>query len=158
MKLHDLLRAALYMSTPVFVLGCGQGRANPAAEVPPRPEVIREVDVNVVKVNRPDHFPLVSAVEHKALPELTVTGVVSPDVSRNVPVISLASGRIVEIRARLGDSVAKGQLLLRVQSADVSQAFPDYRQAVADETLAHAQLERAKLLYDKGAIARKDVE
>ena len=47
-------------------------------------------------------------------PELNVTGVVSADVSRSVPVVSMASGRIVEIRARLGDNVTKGQILMRV--------------------------------------------
>ena len=98
------------------------------------------------------------AGEHKAAPELTVTGVVSPDVSRSVPAISLASGRVVEIKARLGDTVKKGQLLLKVRSADISGAFSDYRQAVADETLAKAQLERAKVLFEKGAIAKKDLE
>ncbi len=72
--------------------------------------------------------------------------------------ISLASGRIVEIHARLGDTVAKGQLLLKVQSEDMAQAFSDYRQAVADEVLAKAQLDRSQILYDKGAIARKDLE
>jgi len=84
--------------------------------------------------------------------------VVQPDVSRNVPVISLASGRVVEIDARLGDDVKKGQLLMKVQSADISSAFSDYRKAVVVEQLARTQLERAKILYDKGAIAKKDVE
>src|SRR5262249_30683617 len=70
----------------------------------------------------------------------------------------LASGRIIEAHARLGDTVAKGQRLLTVQSPDVSQAFSDYRQAQADEVLAKSQLERAKVLYEKGAIAQKDLE
>jgi cobalt-zinc-cadmium efflux system membrane fusion protein len=65
---------------------------------------------------------------------------------------------VVEVKARLGDTVKKGQLLLRVRSADISGAFSDYRQAVADETLAKAQLERAKVLFEKGAIAKKDLE
>jgi cobalt-zinc-cadmium efflux system membrane fusion protein len=47
---------------------------------------------------------------------------------------------------------------MRVQSADIAAAFSDYRQAVADETLARAQLERSKILYDKGATARKELE
>ncbi len=72
--------------------------------------------------------------------------------------VSLASGRIVEIDARLGDKVTKGQLLLKVLSQDIAQAFSDYRQAVADETLTKAQLDRAKILYEKGAIAQKDLE
>jgi cobalt-zinc-cadmium efflux system membrane fusion protein len=70
----------------------------------------------------------------------------------------LASGRVVDIRARLGDQVKKGQLLLRVQSNDVASGFNDYQAAVADERLAQAQLERARTLYDKGALAHKDLE
>ena len=47
---------------------------------------------------------------------------------------------------------------MKVQSADIAQAFSDYRQGVADENLAKAQLARAQLLYEKGAIAQKDLE
>ena len=82
----------------------------------------------------------------------------NPDISRAVPVISLAVGRVAEIDARLGDTVKKGQLLLKVQSADISGAFSDYQKAVADEQLARTQLERAGLLYDKGAISQNDLQ
>jgi len=116
------------------------------------------MDANNFKVDHSEQFPLATAAEHKAVPALTVTGVVNPDVSRNVPVISLASGRVVEIRARLGDQVKKGQLLMRVQSADISGAFSDYQKAVNDARLAQRQAERAKILFDKGAIAQKDLE
>jgi cobalt-zinc-cadmium efflux system membrane fusion protein len=64
----------------------------------------------------------------------------------------------VEIHARLGDAVQKGQLLLRVRSSDVAGSFSDYRKAVADEVLARTQLERSKDLYDHGAIALKDLQ
>jgi cobalt-zinc-cadmium efflux system membrane fusion protein len=149
----------LCLALALLLAGCGaKGQPNPAAEAPPAAEVEREQDANMVKVDHPEQFPLATASAHVAAPELNVTGVVSADVSRNVPVISLASGRVVDIRARLGDTVAKGQLLLRVHSTDVSGAFSDYRKAQADETLARAQLDRSKLLYDKGAIAAKDLE
>jgi membrane fusion protein, heavy metal efflux system len=75
-----------------------------------------------------------------------------------VPVISIATGRVVEIKAKLGDTVQKGQVLLRVQSADMSGAFSDYRKALADEKLARVQFDRAKLLYDKGAISLNDYQ
>jgi cobalt-zinc-cadmium efflux system membrane fusion protein len=75
-----------------------------------------------------------------------------------VPVISLASGRVVEINARIGDTVKKGQLLLKVQSSDISSAFSDYRKAVVAEQLTKVQLDRSKTLYEKGAIAKKDLE
>jgi cobalt-zinc-cadmium efflux system membrane fusion protein len=73
-------------------------------------------------------------------------------------VISIATGRVVEIKARLGDTVKKGQLLMRVQSADIAAAFSDYRKAEADEKLASTQFERAKLLYEKGAFSLNDYQ
>ena len=135
-------------------------KADPAAEAPPAAQVETAGD--------PEHRQgrssgAVSAGDapsaYNAAPELNVTGVVNPDVSRNVPVISLASGRVLEIHARSwATTVTKGQLLMRVQSADISGAFSDYRQAVADEELARAQLARAKTLLDAGAMAQKDYE
>jgi len=143
----------------LFLAGCGNGvKADPKAEAPPPTTIEQEQDVSVVRVSHPEQFPLVVAKPHNTAPELNVTGVVSADVSRSVPVISLASGRVVDIRARLGDEVKKGQLLMRVQSADISGAFSDYQKAMADEVLAHAQFDRSQLLYDKGAVAKKDLE
>ena len=156
--LYCFLQGILLTAIGVFVAGCGQGKADPKAEAPPPAKVEHESNLNIFKVDRPEQFPLASAAEHKSVTTLSVTGVVSPDISRNVPVISLASGRVVEIRARLGDQVKKGQVLMRVQSADISGAFSDYQKAVNDERLSRTQLERAKILYDKGAIAQKDLE
>jgi membrane fusion protein, heavy metal efflux system len=58
----------------------------------------------------------------------------------------------------LGDTVKKGQVLLRVQSADIAAAYSDYQKAVADEQLTRTQFERAQLLYDKGAISLNDLQ
>lgn len=149
----------LSIASAALFSACGtKVQANYKAEAPPPAKVEQEQDVNFVKVDHPEQFPIITAAEYDAAPELRVTGTVSADISRNYPVISLAAGRIIEVHARLGDAVKKGQLLMRVQSADIAQAFSDYRQAVADETLSRAQLDRAKLLYDKGAIAQKDLE
>jgi len=129
-----------------------------AAEAPPPAQVEHESNAGMFTVEHPEQFLLATAGEHDAAPELNVTGTVSPDISRNIPVISIASGRVLEIRARIGDTVTKGQLLMRVQSQDIAQAFSDYRQAVADESLARTQLDRAKLLYEKGAISLNDLQ
>jgi cobalt-zinc-cadmium efflux system membrane fusion protein len=138
--------------------GCGAGKVNPATEAPPPVQVEREQDLNVIQVDHPEQFPLATAVEHAAASQLVVTGTVNPDIARTVPVISLASGRIVDVRARLGDTVRRGQLLLRVRSGDVSAAFSDYRKAVSDESLARRQFNRAKDLYAHGAIAESELE
>ena len=162
MKRFRLLLLITCLVLAAGLAACGLGKAAPKADfnagAPPATVIVPAGNSNVVTVDKPELFPLVTAGRYDAAPELNVTGTVTADVSRNVPVISIASGRVVEIRARLGDTVTKGQLLLRVQSADISGAFSDYRQAVADETLARAQLARSKTLLDAGALAQKDYE
>src|ERR1700724_1634884 len=150
--------AVLSSVASLFLVGCGNGENDANAGAPPPLKVERAEDPNVFQVEQPDKFPLVAAVEHVATFQLTTTATVNPDISRTVPVISLAVGRVVEIKARLGDIVQKGQVLLRVQSADISGAFSDYRKALADEQLSRTQLERSKLLYDKGAVSLNDLQ
>src|ERR1700681_4532181 len=150
--------AILCLPLTLLLLGCNENKADPKTEAPPAATVEADLDANNFKVDHPEQFPLVTAVEHRAAPALNVTGVVQPDISRAVPVISLATGRVVEIKARLGDIVKKGQLLLRVQSNDVSGAYQTYLKAVNDERLARQQLERQQILYDKGAVARSALE
>ena len=159
MKRIHLLIVLFLLCFALLLAGCNaEGKVDPTAAAPPPAQVEHEGESNVFKVDHPEQFPIVMAAARAIAPELNVTGVVNPDVSRNVPVVSLASGRVAEIHARVGDAVTKGQLLLRVQSNDVSSALSDYRHAQADEKLASSQLERSKDLYDRGAIARKDVD
>jgi len=150
--------AAFCCFLALLIVACSNGKANPQAEAPPKANVEPDLDANNFKVDHPEQFPIIAAVEYKAVPALNVTGVVQPDIVRAVPVVSLASGRVVEIKARLGDEVKKGQLLLRVQSSDVSGAYQTYIKAENDERLARIQLERANTLYEKGAIAKSALE
>jgi cobalt-zinc-cadmium efflux system membrane fusion protein len=149
---------SLFLGLSLSLTGCTDSKGDPKAEAPPPAQVQNEQDFNAIQVNHPEQFPLATAVARDSTSQLTVTGTVNPDISRSVPVISIASGRVVEIHARLGDFVKKGQVLLRVQSADMSAAFSDYRKAVADEQLTRTQLERAQLLYSKGAISLNDLQ
>lgn len=151
---------ASFLTLFLLLAACGkkEAAADTKAEAPPPTKVEKEGDANLVKVDHPEQFPVATAGSQSAAPELTVTGVVNPDVSRTVPVISLASGRVVEIDGRIGDDVKKGQILLKVQSSDISGAFADYRKAKVAEQLAKVQLDRSKILFDQGAIAKKDLE
>ena len=148
----------------VLILGRGSGvhagseEAKAADEAPPPAQVVSGVDVTLLAVDHPEQYPLAAAVARATTSELVVTGTVTPDISHNVPVVSLASGRVMAIHARLGDKVQKGELLLTIRSDDVGNGYSTYRQAVADETLARTQLERAKELYDGGAIALNDFQ
>ena len=162
MKRFTLIQLVLSAVLWVVLAGCGLGKAEPKIdpkdEAPPPAQVVPAGNSSVVTVDHPEQYALVTAGMHDAAPELNVTGTVTPDISRNIPVVTIASGRVLEIHARLGDTVTKGQLLLKIQSADISGAFSDYRQALADQALARAQLARAKTLLDAGAMAQKDYE
>ncbi len=149
---------ALGAALALFLTACNEGKADPKAEAPPAAKVEADMDANNFKVDHPDQFPLAITAEYKAAPALNVTGVVQPDISRAVPVISLAAGRVVEVKARLGDVVKKGQLLMKVQSNDVAGAYQLYRKAVDDELLARLNLERQKILFEKGAVAKSALE
>jgi membrane fusion protein, heavy metal efflux system len=152
-----MLLGVLSLAALLALAGC-TAHADPAAEAPPPANVVAGADPGLFTVDRPEQFPLAAAVERSSTSELVVTGIVAPDVARNVPVVSLASGRVVAIHARLGDIVKKGQLLLTIRSDDVAGGFDAYRKAVADELLARKQLNRAVDMFAHGAIAEQDLE
>jgi cobalt-zinc-cadmium efflux system membrane fusion protein len=131
---------------------------SPADGAPPTPQVVQTGDMSLVSVDKPDQFPLVPAEKVESSAELNVTGAVFPDVAREIPVISLANGRVVDIKARLDDFVKKGDLLLKVQSPDVAGAFDVYLKAANDEKLANKAYVRAQTLYEHGAISQAMLE
>jgi len=150
------------IALPLALTGCGGAHAadtDPAtAGAPPAANVVLAPDAALFSVDHPEQFPLASATSRPSTSELVVTGSVTPDVSKNVPVVSLASGRVMAVHTRLGDTVQKGQLLMTVRSDDVAGGYATYRMAMADEILAKAQLERTKDLYEHGAMALNDVQ
>lgn len=148
-----LLGAGLMMT-----VGCEKKQFNPADGPPADTKTTETGDMSLVQVDKPGLFPVVAAESVDVPNELNVTGTVNPDVAREVPVISLASGRVIDIKTRLGDAVKKGQLLLKVQSPDITNAFDVYLKAVNDEQLANKALKRAKELYDHGAIPQSMLE
>jgi cobalt-zinc-cadmium efflux system membrane fusion protein len=151
-------RATILSCFGILLAGCNGKIGDPKSEAPPPAAVQADVDPNLVRVDHPQQFTLATASNYAATSTLQVTGTVNPDISRTIPVISIASGRVVEVHARIGDYVKKGQLLMDVQSTDVSGAFGAYLKAVNDERLAKVQLDRAQLLYEKGAVPKSQVE
>jgi membrane fusion protein, heavy metal efflux system len=157
-KLRGFGLILILFAASLIMSGCKSEKVEAGAEAPPPAKVVSGVDVSFFAVEHPERYPIITANEYQAPSQLFVTGTVIPDIARTVPVISLASGRVVDIRARLGDTVKKGQLLLRVRSDDISGGFDAYRKAISDELLARKQLDRAKVLYEHGAIALGDLE
>jgi cobalt-zinc-cadmium efflux system membrane fusion protein len=152
MKNRSILRVLGWVAACLSLTACGK-QFDPAAGAPPAAQTTTTGDMSLVTVDKPDQFPLVQAEQINVPTRLEVTGSVNPDIAREVPVISLASGRVVDIRARLDDNVKKGQLLLKVQSPDITNAFDTYLKAKNDELLANKAYVRAKDLYAHGALS-----
>lgn len=149
--------SALLLSA--LLAGCGaKAKVDEAAAAAPPATVQVVPDLNLVKVDHPERFALTPATAEREPLQVNANGVVNPDIEKSVPVISLASGRVVMVAAKLGDTVKKGQLLLKVLSNDIATALQNYKQAQADEVLARKQLERADLLYHHGAISLNDLD
>ncbi len=149
--------APLLLMAACFSLGCKHKETDPSAEAPQNLPVVRQ-SPDEVHVDNAGRFPLVYASQRDITSKLDVTGSVSPDISRELPVLSLANGRVVALYVGLGDIVKKGQPVMQVQSPDVANAFSTYIQAVSNEHLAKVTLDRDTLLYDKGAIAKSQLE
>ena len=152
-------RTGIYLTiaAAACLAGCKHQAPDPSAEKPQNLPLVKQTQ-DEVQVGNPGRFPTVYAATKDVVSQLQVTGSVSPDVSKELPVLSLANGRVVSLKVELGDYVKKGQLVMQVQSNDVATAFSTYLQAVSNEHLAKVTLDRDELLYGKGAIAKSVLE
>jgi len=153
----SILKTAFLLGAILALAGCKK-QFDPASGAASPTQVVETGNASVVAVDHPDQYPLVEAGRVEEPDKLNATGAVFPDISREVPVISLANGRVVDIRTRLDDNVKKGQLLFSVQSPDISNAFDAYLKAVNDEQLANKAYIRAEDLFKHGAISQAMLE
>jgi cobalt-zinc-cadmium efflux system membrane fusion protein len=138
--------------------GCSSERVSAAPNVAPATTVESVPDRNLVTVANPERFLIARVEARRVSDQIQANGVIAADVGRTYPVTALSSGRVVEIRARLGDDVQKGQLLLTIVSPDMAQAISDLQKFRANEALTKTQLDRARLLNSHGVMAQKDLE
>jgi membrane fusion protein, heavy metal efflux system len=157
MMSRSILKSVCCLAVCLSLTAC-EKKFDPADGAAPAPQVIASGNSALVTVDKPEQFSVVTAVGMEGRSQLNVTGSVFPDIAREIPVISLASGRVVDIRARLDDHVKKGDLLLKVQSPDITNAFDTYLKAANDELLANKAYVRAKDLYEHGAIPLSGLE
>jgi cobalt-zinc-cadmium efflux system membrane fusion protein len=152
---NTLLRTAA-ISGVLFFAGMGVSCSSDSKAAPTKSEIT--LDPNLYSVEHPELFKL-ATVERRSLPTiLNANGSVTPDVNSTIHVTSQGSGRVVDLKVRLGDYVKQGDVMLSIHSVDLSGAFSDYQKAVADEHLAQKGLDRAQLLYSHGALAEKDLQ
>jgi membrane fusion protein, heavy metal efflux system len=152
-------KALGFCAIVILILGGCKSKEEGNGDPPPA-KVVEISNMSSITISSKDvaKFPVVRAGQMEAPAELKVTGTVFPDVSREVPVISLANGRVVDIKTRLDDNVRKGQLLFSVQSPDVTNAFNGYLKAVNDEQMSNQAYIRAEDLFKHGVISQAMLE
>jgi cobalt-zinc-cadmium efflux system membrane fusion protein len=88
---------------------------------------------------------------------INTTGKVEANADRIAHVSPRIPGKIVAVRASLGDSVSAGQTLATLDSVELGEALNRYRQSKTRLALAQSNMDRIKILVDKKIAARKDI-
>jgi len=90
------------------------------------------------------------------------TGVVTPAPGADLVVVAPEPARIAEMPKAEGDSVARGDVLVRFEipsaSAEVARQRAEIERAEAQRANARAAQTRARELFDRGVAARKEME
>jgi cobalt-zinc-cadmium efflux system membrane fusion protein len=89
---------------------------------------------------------------------VAVPAMVEADPSRVVAILPPLTGRLVELKVGLGDTVRRGEPLAVISSPDFGQAQDDAVKAADALDLANKALERARGVMTVGANATKDIE
>jgi len=89
---------------------------------------------------------------------LVLSGKVAYGEDRYSKISSPLQGRVVEVRAHLGDRVKTGDVLLIVDSPDIAQAYSEYVKEDSDLQYATRAHDLAKDLYENKAMPLKDLK
>jgi len=139
-------------STCILLSSCGKGEqpahsnaATPPKAAPPVIESRPRVEIGTVSMSSSEQ-------------DLTLAGKVAYGEDRYSRISSPLQGRVVEVRAHLGDKVKAGDILLVVDSPDIAQAYSEYVKEDSDLQYAVRAYELAKDLYENKAMPLKDLK
>ena len=142
-----------------FIANCG-GSAQPSGTDHPETRFVREeglIRVPETSALR-ESLKVAPAEEQSVEAPITVPGVVEADPAKLIKVTPPVSGRIIQLKKRLGDEVARGDALFTLDSAELAQAYSEAAKAQAALVMAKKNLERQKELHSAGISARKELE
>jgi cobalt-zinc-cadmium efflux system membrane fusion protein len=132
---------------------CGRGEesavSNAAATTPPKAGVTVDahprVETALVELGSGSH-------------DLTLVGRVAYVEDHYSRISSPLQGRVLEVRAHLGEHVEAGSVLLVLDSQEIAQAYSEYAKEDSDLQFATRAHELAKDLYENRALALKDLK
>jgi membrane fusion protein, heavy metal efflux system len=123
------------------------GPQPPAGEVWLSPSQVKDARIEITPVAEQD-------VDDTIL----TSGTVTLDDQRTGHVFSPVTGRVLAIKAQLGQHVKKGDPLATIESPDIGSAVSDVHKAEADLIAAEHDLKRKKDLYEQKAGSAADLE
>ena len=88
--------------------------------------------------------------------EITTTAVIEPDRTRISHVSPRISGRVIDVKSFLGDSVQKGQVLAELDSIELGQTKAEYLKSRANLEVARANYDRENRLFKKKISSEKE--
>jgi cobalt-zinc-cadmium efflux system membrane fusion protein len=101
---------------------------------------------------------VVAAAKHQRIAgAISATGKVEVNADRIAHVSPRISGKIVSVKASLGDGVSAGQTLATLDSVELGEALNRYQQSKTKLALAQSSMDRIKSLVEKKIAARKDI-
>ncbi len=150
---------ALIALAAYFTDGFGLA-SKPKTETVTPPAVIRHGEKLEVPENSPlrQRLTVAPVASQSVSGKLVLPGVVEADPARTAAVLTPLGGRLVELKAALGDRVAKGQVLAIIDSADLAQAFDDDEKAKDALDLTEKTLKRQEEQVKIGAASTKDLD
>jgi len=127
---------------------------------PHRPDISNDHGQLTVSSDAPVLSALTIAPVHAVtLPhQMEVPGMVASEPTRTVTVLAPVSGRVLSVSARLGQRVARGDVLAVIASGDLAQAYADDLKARAALMLAQRAFDRAQGVLKVGGNAVKDLD
>jgi membrane fusion protein, heavy metal efflux system len=140
-----LLFALLLTCSIMCIQSCETKEKKPEAE---KGYVIPDTVMQALKVDTVTISPLVTAI--------TLTGKVGTNDDNVVPVFSLVSGNVTDIKVNLGDFVQAGQVLAQVQSQEMAQYSSDLLNAETNLNIAQKNLDKTIDMYHSGLASMTD--
>lgn len=101
----------------------------------------------------------VETVRAASFENIIVTdGRIGFDAERATPVFSAHTGRVIEVLARAGDRVRRGQVLARLDAGEYAQGLNDLRSSTAQLVLTRSVAQRKRALLEARGASLQDLE
>jgi membrane fusion protein, heavy metal efflux system len=128
------------------------GTRKPSSEAGAEQQIVKLTDEQIAAA----HIDLVAVQGGTLARRLTVPGTILPHADRIARVSVKLSGTVAELRKKLGDPVAKGEVLAILESREVADAKSEYLAKKTTHDLQQTLFARAKMLWEGKAATEND--